>query len=162
MSIEDYEFTILERAERGDLPRFITDDSIAPRAVFKRMIEEGFLTGAVADPVGEMQLAEVEIAYAGRLRLAEIRAERAHQSVPARVHRASVGLFRFLIGAAAIATAVIAYLALRRQSAPPPQPSPASPAAITTPAPQPTPAPAATPAHSSPTGATTPIPTKAP
>ena len=44
MDAVDYEVTILERAERGDLPLFITDDSIAPRLIFMRLIKDGLLT----------------------------------------------------------------------------------------------------------------------
>jgi len=156
MGIEDYEFTILERAERGDLPQFILDDSIAPRAIFTELIDAGLLGGSVATDGNNQpeQIALPRITQPGRIRLAELIEERAQRRLPARVHRASLRIGRFLVGAAVVATAIIAFFAWLRPKSPAPPlipavaaPSPTS--AATTPPPT-TPIPKATPVVSIP------------
>ena len=146
MTYEDYEFAVLERAERGDLPLSIIDDSIAPRTALRRMVDEGLLHGSVADfdydpEELRTQFAALKITSIGRNKLSAIRAKMRSQRPVARIQRASLAAWKVFAAviamAIAILTAITLWRKLREPASTPPQSSPIAASSVS-----PTPSPA--------------------
>ena len=157
MTYEDHEFAILELAERGALPQSIIDDSIAPRTVLKRMVEEELMAGSVADfdfdpDESKTQFAGLRITSVGRHRLSEIRSVRKQQRPVARIHRASLVAWRVVVAIVTIIGLVLGILISWRKLHEPapalPLPTPtvtSSPRTPPIPPPSPSPSPSPSP-----------------
>lgn len=95
----NYELTILERAESGNLPDSVSDDSIAPLDAFSELLDAGLLSGrSLRGDCGVVTIANPRITHTGRKRLAELRAKQYASTWAGRFSKWTPAVLSFVAG----------------------------------------------------------------
>ncbi len=98
----DYERSILERAQSGNLPNFVSDDSVAPLHAFGELLDAGLLSGrTLRGDAGIVQIANPRITHAGRQRLAQLREKQYASTLTGRFREWTPAAISFVAGIAA-------------------------------------------------------------